>query len=384
MNERTAPAPSGTLPRMATTYDLGILGGGQLARMTALAARASGVSTLVLDPDPASPASYAAAVEVGALADPDAIARVAKNVGALTLENEFVPADAIRTAKADIMPGADTLATVQDKLRQREAYAAAGVPSPRAVEAKDAGELGESVVLKARFGGYDGKGTRTARTRDEYEALRPTWEHGWLAEELVPFRRELAVMAYVSRTGEEGNFPAVVTEQKDSVCDLVYPLDDARVAAEAERVARLAVAAVGGVGLFGVELFELESGEILVNEIAPRPHNSGHYTQDWGGLSQFEAHWRLALGVRLPESAKGRPTAMANLLGVERAGSHLDAIRASLEEVHRSARFHWYNKAESRPGRKMGHVNVTGLNPTQVRKRAIAAQKAFLRHWEVK
>lgn len=366
---------------MATTYDLGILGGGQLARMTALAARAAGVSTLVLDPDPACPASHIAKVEVGAITDPAAIARIAQNVGALTLENEFVPADAIRAAGAEIMPGTDTLATVQDKLLQRRAYAAAGVPTPRAVEAEDAAELGESIVLKARFGGYDGKGTRYARTRDEYERLKPTWETGWLAEELVPFRRELAVMAYVSRTGEEGNFPAVVTEQKDSICDLVYPLDDAKAAAEAERIARAAVAAVGGVGLFGVELFELASGEILVNEIAPRPHNSGHYTQDWEGLSQFEAHWRLALGVRMPDSPKGRPTAMANLLGIERATGHIEAMRASLEEVHRSARFHWYDKRESRPGRKMGHVNVVGLNANQARKRAVAAQSAFIRNW---
>ncbi len=366
---------------MPELYDLGILGGGQLARMTALAARAAGVSTVVLDPDPACPAGHVAAVEIGALDDPAAIARVAASCGALTLENEFVPADAVREARAEIMPDVETLAVVQDKLLQRRAYAAAGVPSPRAVEAKDARELGDAVVLKARFGGYDGKGTRYARTTDEYEALRPTWESGWLAEEWVPFRRELAVMAFVSRTGEPGNFPAVVTEQKDSVCDLVFPLDDAKIAAEAERIARAAVAAVGGVGLFGVELFELASGEILVNEIAPRPHNSGHYTQDWGGPSQFEAHWRLALGVRLPDSPKGRPTAMANLLGVPNAGSHLAAIRASLEEVHRSARFHWYDKRESRPGRKMGHVNVVGLNASQARKRAQSAQKAFLRHW---
>ncbi len=370
---------------MTRTYDLGILGGGQLARMTALAARAAGISTIVLDPDPECPASFVAAVEIGALDDADAIRRIAQRCApdGLTLENEFVPAEAIRRAGAHIVPGIETLATVQDKLLQRRALEAAGVPGPRAVEAKDAPSLGFPLVLKTRFGGYDGRGTRYATTEAEYEELRPTWEPGgWLAEEFVLFKRELAVMAFVGHDGAGGAFPAAVTEQKNSVCDIVYPLAGSpSIEAEAKRVARAAVAAVGGQGLFGVEMFEMEDGRVLVNEIAPRPHNSGHYTQDWGGISQFEAHWRLVLGAALPESPKGRPTAMANLLGIEGTGDYRSAILTTLDEGYRGSHFHWYDKRESRPGRKMGHVNASGLDANQARKRVTAAQKAFLRNW---
>lgn len=364
------------------TADIGILGGGQLARMTALSARAAGVSCVVLDPDERCPASFVAEVEVGALGDPDAIGRLARRCGAMTLENEFVPADAIRAAGAAILPGVETLAIVQDKLLQRRAYAAAGVPTPRAVAAEEGRDLGFPLVLKARFGGYDGKGTRMVREESEYERLRPEWERGgWLAEEFVPFRRELAVMAFVGRDGAAGAFPAVITEQAAFVCDLVHPLEEGGPEAEARRVARAAVGAVGGVGLFGVEMFEREDGSVLVNEIAPRPHNSGHYTLDWGGISQFEAQWRLALGARLPESPKGRPTAMANLLGIEGAKSHVAGLRAMLDEGYRGARLHWYDKRDSRPGRKMGHINCSGINGVQARKRAIAARNAFRRGW---
>ncbi|MER3496300.1 MAG: 5-(carboxyamino)imidazole ribonucleotide synthase [Armatimonadota bacterium] len=362
--------------------DIGILGGGQLARMTALSARRAGISCIVLDPDPSCPASKVADVVIGRLDDAEAIRRVADQCGALTLENEFVPATSIRESKATIVPGNETLAIVQDKLRQRHVLTQAGVPSPRAVTASQAGEIGFPCVLKRRFGGYDGKGTRYARTEAEYEALRPEWEREeWLAEEQVPFVREIAVMAFMGRDGTGGAFPAVVTQQKNSVCDLVFPLDDPVTEAEARRVARAAVAAIEGVGLFGVELFETADSMILVNEIAPRPHNSGHYSQDWGGLSQFEAHWRLVLGLRLPESPRGRPTAMANLLGIESAGGHLQGLRAMLEDGYRGAKLHWYDKAEARSGRKMGHVNCTGISGTQARKRAIAAQSAFLRGW---
>jgi 5-(carboxyamino)imidazole ribonucleotide synthase len=208
-------------------------------------------------------------------------------------------------------------------------------------------------VLKARFGGYDGRGTRYARTPDEFEAHRPEWEKGgWLIEDFVPFRRELAVMVYRSRT-QTGCFPTVETVQKDHVCDLVYPAD-----ADASEVAIAAVEAVEGYGLFGVELFELEDGGILVNEIAPRPHNTGHYTLDWGGVSQFEAHVRLVLGLPVPPP-EGRPTCMANLLGRKQAVDLRKGLQAAVEPDP-GVFVHWYGKAESRPGRKMGHLNAVG------------------------
>ena len=363
-------------------FDLGILGGGQLARMTIHAAQRLGLRCITLDPGEATPASELAPNIVGDLDDPFAIAALADQCARLTLENEFIPASALWDALtydqfAVITPSIDALATIQDKLVQRQALARAGVPSPRAVAIDGDGQgaieaIGFPMVLKARFGGYDGKGTRYAKTRDEFEAHRRLWSQGgWLAEEFVPFRRELAVMVCIDAQTESA-FPTMETVQKHHVCDLVFPAD-----ADGRPVARAAIRALKSWGLFGVELFELESGEILVNEIAPRPHNTGHYTLDWGGTSQFEQHVRVATGLPIDPAPSGQATCMANILGIDDAGDHRPALAAMLE-VEPQAHLHWYGKAESRPGRKMGHVNVVGADCVE---RAVRARDAFLTAW---
>ncbi|RYG33716.1 ATP-grasp domain-containing protein [bacterium] len=362
-------------------YDLALLGGGQLARMTIMAAQRMGLRCVSLDPGVDTPASQVGSAFVGRLDDPEAIAGVLRLSGAATLENEFIPADALAEgcrlagfSPERLVPGTDCLATIQDKLRQREAYAAAGVATPRAVALDSVesveSEIGYPMVIKARFGGYDGKGTRWARTREELESHRPLWENGgWLAEEFVPFRRELAVM--VALDGEAvQTFPTMETRQENHVCDLVLPCDT-----DAQTVAIGAARAVGSRGLFGVELFEREDGAILVNEIAPRPHNTGHYTLDWGGPSQFDQHVRLALSLPLLEPVGGEQS-MANLLGQADAGSPTEAIYAALAEFP-EARFHWYGKKEAKPGRKMGHVNA------RTPEEALAARAAFYRAWAV-
>lgn len=351
--------------------------------MSIHAAQRLGLRCVTLDPGEETPASELAPNIVGALDDPAAIRTLADRCARLTLENEFIPAAAIRNALDDtqiagLTPSLDALATIQDKLRQREALARAGVPSPRAVaidaDGRSAMEsIGFPMVLKARFGGYDGKGTRYARTPEEFEAHRGLWSQaGWLAEEFVPFRRELAVMVCID--GEiESAFPTMETVQKRHVCDLVFPAD-----ADARPVAVAAIRALGSRGLFGVELFELESGEILVNEIAPRPHNTGHYTLDWGGTTQFEQHVRVASGLAIDPAPHGSATCMANILGVEGAGDHRVALAAMLT-AEPEAHLHWYGKAESRPGRKMGHVNVVGVD---CQDRAVRARDAFLKAWQ--
>lgn len=365
------------------TYDLGFLGGGQLARMSIQAAQRMGLRCLSLDPGEGGPAAQVADAIVGALEDPQAIAEIFRRCERVTLENEFIPAAAIRSAlelagreESCIVPGVDALATIQDKLTQRRAYEAAGVPSPRAVEAERAEEIGFPCVLKARFGGYDGKGTRVVRTQEEYEALRPTWQDGWLAEEFVPFRRELAVMAcfYGSHAFA---FPTVETVQTDYVCDLVFPAG-----VDASEIALQAVAAVGGQGLFGVELFEAADGSLSINEIAPRPHNTGHYTLDWGGPSQFEAHVRAAMDLPPVEPVSPGFAVMANLLGQFGAGDYRKGLGAALNVE--GARLHWYGKAEAKPGRKMGHLNVVaspGEPLENTVERAKAARKAFYEAW---
>ena len=354
-------------------FDLGILGGGQLARMSIQAAQRMGLRCISLDPGPSTPASEIAPAVVGELNDPDAIAQLIRNCRRLTLENEFIPADAIRAAFAmcgadegKLTPGIDTLALVQDKLLQRDAYRKAGVPSPNAVAIDPLGkvELEFPSVLKARFGGYDGKGTRYARTREEFDALCSTWSAGgWLAESFVPFHREVAVMVFVDGHNR-GAFPTVETVQKNHVCDLVFPSGT-----DASEIAIAAVEAIGGRGLFGVELFELGDGSFQVNEIAPRPHNTGHYTLDWGGISQFEQHVRVAMGLELDPSPKGQPTCMANVLGIEGAHDHRKGLSRMLKAVPTS-HLHWYGKSESRVGRKMGHINTVGDDCVNLAKRA--------------
>jgi 5-(carboxyamino)imidazole ribonucleotide synthase len=310
-----------------------------------------------------------------------------KRCNYVTFENEFIPAETLQEAcqlvafdPNRVTPSIASLQVIQDKLLQRRAYETNGVPSPKAVEVAEANQLGFPCVLKARFGGYDGKGTLYARTQDEYRAAKPRWENqealalprqGWLAEEMVPFKRELAVMVTRTRDGQIGLYPTMVTEQTDHICDLVYPADDI-VDDRAKGVALKAVEAVGGYGLFGVELFETEDGQILVNEIAPRPHNTGHYTLDWSGTSQFEQHVRVATGRGIDTDPKGVPVCMVNLVGQPQGSTDSASLidqalrKASIDvtAISPAAHIHWYGKKSSRKGRKMGHINVAGRGKT--------------------
>ncbi len=364
-------------------FDLGILGGGQLARMSIQAAQKMGLKCLSLDQDAASPAAQIAPSVTGSIYDPEFIGQLFANCAVVTLENEFVPAAAIRQACEAIgredpalVPGIDALETIQDKLLQRKAYSKAGVPSPKAVAIEDDGsvaiaQIGFPMVLKARTGGYDGKGTRTAKSADDFDDYRTLWAGGgWLAEEFVEFKRELAVMVFRTPTAQ-GSFPTMVTVQANHICDLVYPAD-----VDASQVALAAVEAVGGEGLFGVELFEKSDGTLVVNEMAPRPHNSGHYTLDWGGVSQFEQHVRLALSLP-PSEPRGQGVSMANLIGQNGVGDFRLGLIAVMEHDP-GVRFHWYGKEQPRPGRKMGHINVAGENTTE---RAMGAREVFYKAW---
>lgn len=347
--------------------NIGFLGGGQLARMSIQAAQRMGLRCISLDKGTDTPAGQIASSIDGSLSDPSAIAELLRACDFATLENEFIPANALAEGMqiagfdpARLTPSVETLGLIQDKYRQDSAYEQAGVPSPRAC-LLDGGmpSLPFPLVLKSRFGGYDGKGTRYARNEEEFNNLRETWSEpfsldpsqpGWLAEEMVPFRRELAVMVYRDRA-TTGAYPTMETVQTNHVCDLVYPAD-----VDASEIAIAAVEAVNGYGLFGVELFEREDGAILVNEIAPRPHNTGHYTLDWGGISQFEMHVRLTMGFPVPNSVSGQPVCMANLLAPFEGEFDLTASIARALEV-RGTHVHWYGKS-LRAGRKVGHINA--------------------------
>lgn len=364
-----------------TEYDIGFLGGGQLARMSIQAAQRMGFRCLSLENAEKTPASQVADNLIGKIDQAEDIARLLSLCERVTLENEFIPPDALAAAlklsgrsERSLLPSIRTLGLVNDKLRQRATYERHGVPSPlaRAIDEHfDPEEIGFPMVIKARFGGYDGKGTRTIKSPEDLESYREFWAlGGWHAEQFVPFRRELAVMVFRSATST-GCFPTMESIQTNHVCDLVYPAG-----VDASLIAIQAVEAVEGFGLFGVELFETEDGSFQVNEIAPRPHNSGHYTLDWGGISQFEQHVRLIMGLTCQEPT-GQPTCMANLLGQESAIDLFNATREALATVP-DAHVHWYGKSESRSGRKMGHINVVG--PDCVEK-AELARSAFYRAW---
>jgi 5-(carboxyamino)imidazole ribonucleotide synthase len=371
------------------TYDIGFLGGGQLARMSIQAAQRMGLRCFSIDPGELTPASQVADSLVGMLSSPEDIARVLERCERVTLENEFIPADAIREALARVgrdervvMPGTGTLAIIQDKLWQRERYLLAGAPSPRAVPLEGDGSaaieaIGFPMVLKARFGGYDGKGTRYARDETELRSHAALWSGGgWLAEEFVRFTRELAVM--VVRTAEEECcFPTMETVQVNHVCDLTMPAE-----LDASEVAIAAVRAVDGFGLFGVELFEAADGSLLINEIAPRPHNTGHYSLDWGGPSQFEVHVRAVMGYPIPELQSNSYGVMANILGRDMAGDFREGLADALKEP--GVFVHWYGKGQAKPGRKMGHLNVVrdpSVPVGEAKAAAIRAREQFYQGW---
>jgi 5-(carboxyamino)imidazole ribonucleotide synthase len=367
---------------------VGILGGGQLARMLAEAAAPLGIEVNVLEREGGSPAGRIAAGEVtGTWTDPAALAALADGVLAVTLENEFVEVAALEWLAArgvPVLPSAHTLAAVQDKLEQKRFVRAKGVDVPEfaAVETHEditrAGERwGWPVVLKARRNGYDGYGNATLSSAAESAGAcaRLGWpERALLVEAWVPFVRELAVMVARGQDGACVVYPVVETVQHDHICHLVRApaAIGAPVATRAAELARMAVEAVEGVGVFGVELFELADGRVLYNEIAPRPHNSGHYTIEGCQTSQFENALRAVLGLPLGSAAMLAPAAvMINLLGSGSGPARAEGVASALAIP--GAHVHIYGKLVSRKGRKMGHVTALGGTLAEAEERARSA-----------
>ncbi len=376
----------------ALATPLGILGGGQLGRMTIQAASALGIDVVVGDGKPRSPAGRLAQGEViftGGWDDDAAIHDIASRAPTITLENEFVDAgvlEKLEAAGATVLPSPDCVRTVQDKLKQKTAMQRAGIPTPqfRQVHTPDdlpriANDLGWPCVLKARRDGYDGYGNRKLDADDDPVAACESlgWpERELFVEQFVPFSCELAVIVVRGRDGETISYPVVETQQDPElqICRVVIAPADipAGLAQDVEQIARGAVESVDGTGTFGVELFLLEDGQVLVNELAPRPHNSGHYTIEGCVTSQFENHVRAVLGLPLGSpSLREGAAVMVNLLG--HGGEMPDA------EQYRSAlsvpgiHLHNYGKDQSRPGRKMGHITACGNSPNDALQRASTA-----------
>lgn len=371
-----------------------VVGGGQLARMMAPAATALGIHLRVLVEDAVSSAAQVVVdAPVGAAADPVAVERLVVGADALTFEHEHVP-NGLLTELQDrgvaVRPGPDALVHAQDKIVMRTRLTALGVPCPRWAPLASADDLvaflaagdGTAVVKTAR-GGYDGKGVRVVASADEAGDWLTAAAEGTgaplLAEERVPFTRELAVLVARTPSGEVRTWPVVESVQRDGVCSEVIapaPALDPATAATAEGIAREVAEGLGVTGVLAVELFEVADPEggapgVLVNELAMRPHNSGHWTIDGSVTSQFEQHLRAVLDLPLGGTAARAPwTVMANVLGSTRAV--LTDGLAEVAALDPGAKVHLYGKGV-RPGRKLGHVTVSGDDLDDVRRRALAA-----------
>ncbi|MFL6023092.1 MAG: 5-(carboxyamino)imidazole ribonucleotide synthase [Marmoricola sp.] len=352
---------------------IAVIGGGQLARMMAEPAAALGIGLrLLAEADGVSAAQVIVDQEVGDYRDLDALRRITKGCTAVTFDHEHVPTDHLHALEADgiaVRPGPEALVHAQDKGVMRAALAALDVPCPRNAIVADVAEVeafGLPCVLKTTRGGYDGKGVWFVRTTQEcaepFEVAAATGVQ-ILAEELVDFRRELSALVARSPSGQVAAWPVVASVQRDGIChEVIAPAPDLDpdLAVQAQQIAMRVAGELGVTGVLAVELFETNDGQVLVNELAMRPHNTGHWTQDGSITSQFENHLRAVLDLPLGAPDAREPwTVMVNILGgAEPTGRLFDGYPHALARDPR-LRVHLYGKG-LRPGRKVGHVNAYG------------------------
>ncbi|MCS3655894.1 5-(carboxyamino)imidazole ribonucleotide synthase [Salinibacter ruber] len=377
---------------MSSTFPtIGILGGGQLGKMMAAEAVRMSVDARLLSPKEAGPMQPYTGARVGDWTDPDVLRPFTADCDVVTVESEWAPADAAAEVLPDgaaLWPSTKTLSLIKDKGVQKQHLADAGCPVPAFAccetldEALDAAEeFGYPVVLKQYRGAYDGYGNATAASEDE---LREAWpdlatEDGAMVETFADFARELAVQVARRPGGNQVVYPVAYTEQRDHRCHAVeVPADiDDAIADKARHIAQKSVDAVEGVGLIAVELFEMPDGRVLVNELAPRPHNTGHYSIEGAATSQFENHVRAVLDWPLGDPSLRTPVAvMVNVLG-RREGTPPQTTGLPRALDTEGVTPHIYGKPDVRPGRKMGHVTALGADRADTRKRAEMAASAI-------
>jgi len=372
---------------------VGIIGGGQLAWMMADAAKKLSVELIIQTPSQTDPAvAIATQTILAPIDDADSTAHLAACCDVITFENEFVDLDALSHLEKQgvcFRPSLSALKPLLDKYDQRGYLRDRRLPVPKffALEAGSSLQTAEfPIVLKTRRHGYDGQGTFILKTAEELAAILKTLNNQpLLVEEFVPFERELAVMAARSLTGEVVIYPIVETQQEDQVCRRVIAPADllSSTIIEVETIARTLLESLQVVGIFGIELFLTHEGKVLVNEIAPRTHNSGHYTIDACVTSQFEQQLRAVCGLPLGSPAltcDGAGAVMINLLGYEHSESDYLDKRQQLAEIP-GAVVHWYGKTESRLGRKLGHVTVLLKGSSDFRQRAIEIGQTIESIW---
>lgn len=372
---------------------IGVIGGGQLARMMVPPAIHLGLRISVLAETEGSSAARAADA-VGDYRDPETVYAFADTVDVITFDHEHVPNEILlelerRGVAVHPRPGA--LQFAQDKILMRQKLEELGVPVPEWAAVADESELqtflnahGGRAVVKTARGGYDGKGVRVisdaSEARDWFAALAEDGRGGQLlAEELVDFTRELSQLVARRPSGEARTWPVVETIQRDGVCAEVLapaPVADPATLEKAAKIGETVAEGVGVTGVLAVEMFETRDGRVLVNELAMRPHNSGHFSIEGSVTSQFEQHLRAVADLPLGDTAMTAPAAvMVNVLGGPAEGP-MPVRYAEALAAHPRAKFHSYDKLP-RPGRKVGHVTVTGQDLDTVRDEALAAARAF-------
>ncbi|STZ42283.1 phosphoribosylaminoimidazole carboxylase ATPase subunit [Mycolicibacterium gilvum] len=373
-----------------------MIGGGQLARMTAQAAIALGQTLRVLAVrSDESAAQVTPDVVLGSHTDLDALRRVADGATAFTFDHEHVPTEHLDVLVAEgvnVSPPPGALVHAQDKLLMRRRLSDLGAPVPRFSDVssvEDAVAFSEQVggpaVIKTVRGGYDGRGVVIAADTDEVRAVVAQYLNDGVSvmiEERVAMRRELAALVARSPFGQGAAWPVVETVQRDGICVTVLApapdLSEGLGSAASELALRIA-SSLGVVGVLAVELFETVDGRLLVNELAMRPHNSGHWTMDGARTSQFEQHLRAVLDYPLGDTSALAPTVMGNVLGApETPAMSMDERVHHLFARMPDAKVHLYGK-EERPGRKIGHVNIVGGPSEPVESLRERAERAA--HW---
>jgi 5-(carboxyamino)imidazole ribonucleotide synthase len=363
---------------------IGIIGGGQLGKMMTLEAKKMGFYVTVLDPTPGSPAGQVADEQIAAgFFDSEKIEELVKNSDVTTYDLEHIDVQTLKRLYDEgyrIHPSPHILEIIQDKLIQKEFLRKKGIPVPRYKLVRDlesdVRDFGFPVVQKARRGGYDGRGVFVIRSEKDLENALSGETY---LEEFVEIEKELAVMVARNEKGEIACYPVVEMyfDEDANICDVV--IAPARIEEKETKIARdIAVSVVEvleGVGIFGIEMFLTKQGEILVNEIAPRPHNSGHYTIEACVTSQFEQHIRAIMNLPLGSTKLLIPAVMVNLLGEE--GHYGKPVLVGLEEALaiEGLSLHFYGKKETRPYRKMGHFTVVDDSVERALEKALKAKK---------
>jgi len=365
-----------------SSLKLGIIGGGQLGKIMSQKAKKLGFHVTILDPTPNCPAAQVSDRQiVGGFYDKEKLTQLVKECDVTTFELEHVDTEVLKKLYDQdykIFPSPSVMELIQDKYEQKKLLDEKGiaVPKYKKVESKDdLKSFGLPVIQKARKGGYDGKGVMLLRDEND---LNNSIKANSFIEELVDIDKELAIIVARNIEGEIAVYPVVemLFDERVNICDIV--MAPARISEDLEKIAKeMAIKSIeilDGVGIFGVEMFLTKKGEVLLNEIAPRPHNSGHYTFESCATSQFEQIIRAVTNLPLGSTKLISPSVMVNLLGEEgyEGEPFIEGIHEALEIPELS--FHFYGKKETKPFRKMGHITVLSEDLDEALKKALKAK----------